>query len=405
MEDTPMTVLSDARIRALKPKEKPFKQADFDGLYLLVNPNGSKLWRFKYRWFGKEKLLALGKYPDVGLADARRKRDEARSQIATGEDPAGARKRQKAKSTAEQNETFVKLAAELLEKKRREGRAQATLQKTEWFHRLLSADIGAMPVSQITAQDLLVPLRKLEKKGNHESAVRMRSAAGAVFRYAIALGLADNDPTYGLKDALIRPTARHRAAITDRSGVGALMRAVDGFSGQRTTQLALQLLALTALRPGELRMADWEEIDEAAAVWTVPAHRAKMRRPHAVPLSRQALALVKDLRALTGWGRLVFPSVRSSQRCMSENTLNAALRRLGYGKEEMSSHGFRAMFSTLANESGLWHPDAVERALAHVEKNEIRRAYARGQHWDERVELAQWWADQLDEMKADRTQP
>lgn len=397
-----MPVLSDARIRALKPKEKPYKQADFDGLYLLVKPNGSKLWRFKYRWHQKEKLLALGKYPEVTLADARRKRDDARSLIANGEDPSSVRKDQKARETAEQDATFSKLATELLEKKRREGRAEATLAKTEWFHRLLCADIGQMPITQITARDILVPLQKIEKKGNHESAVRMRSAAGAVFRYAIALGLADNDPTYGLKDALIRPQVQHRAAITDPAQVGALLRAIDGFSGQRSTRLALQLLSLTALRPGELRMAEWEEIDEAKAVWTVPAHRAKMRRPHAVPLSRQSLGYLKELRELTGWGKLLFPSVRSSKRCMSDNTLNAALRRMGYGKDEMTAHGFRATFSTLTNESGRWHPDAIERALAHVEKNEIRRAYARGAHWDERVELAQWWADQLEIMKKDR---
>lgn len=397
-----MPVLSDAKIRALKPKEKPYKQADFDGLYLLIKPNGSKLWRFKYRWQRKEKLLALGKYPEVTLADARQKRDEARSLIAKDEDPSIVRKDQKAKAAAEQTETFAKIASELLAKKRIEGRAEATLTKTEWFHRLLGADIGHMPISQITARDVLVPLKKIENKGNHESAVRMRSAAGAVFRYAIALGLADNDPTYGLKDALIRPQVQHRAAIADPAQVGALLRAIEGFSGQTSTRLALQLLSLTALRPGELRMAEWEEVDEAKAIWTVPAHRAKMRRPHAVPLSRQALQCLKQLRDLTGWGKLLFPSVRSSKRCMSDNTLNAALRRMGYGKDEMTAHGFRAMFSTLANESGRWHPDAIERALAHVEKNEIRRAYARGAHWSERVALAQWWADHLDTLKTKR---
>ena len=221
-------------------------------------------------------------------------------------------------------------------------------------------------------------------------------------RYAIALGLADNDPTYGLKDALTRPQVRHRASITDPVQVGALLRAIDGFTGQRSTRLALQLLSLTALRLGELRMAEWEEIDEAKAIWTVPAHRAKMRRPHAVPLSRQTLGYLQELRELTGWGKLLFPSVRSSKRCMSDNTLNAALRRMGYGSDEMTAHGFRAMFSTLANESGRWHPDVIERALAHVERNEIRRAYARGAHWDERVKLAQWWAVELDVMKKDR---
>ncbi len=397
-----MRVLSDARIRSLKPRETPYKKADFDGLYLLVKPNGSKLWRFKYRWLQKEKLLALGKYPEVTLADARRKRDDARSLIAKGADPSSVRKDKKARDEAENNATFSKLAAELLEKKRREGRAEATLKKTAWFHRHLCADLGNMPITQITARDILAPLQKMEKKGNHESAVRMRSAAGAVFRYAIALGLADNDPTYGLKDALIRPQVQHRAAITDPVQVGALLRAIDAFAGQRTTRLALQLLALTALRPGELRMAEWDEIDEAKMVWTVPAHRAKMRRPHTIPLSRQTFGYLKELRDLSGWGKLLFPSVRSSKRCMSDNTLNAALRRMGFEKDEMTAHGFRAMFSTLANESGRWHPDAIERALAHVEKNEIRRAYARGAHWDERVELSQWWADQLDKMKKEK---
>jgi len=394
-----MAVLSDAKIRAIRPKTKPFKQSDFDGLYLLINPSGSKLWRFKYRWHGKEKLLALGKYPDVSLAQARRLRDEARGQVASGDDPAALRKAQKQKHATEQNDTFSNLAAELLDKKRKEGRAPATLAKTEWFHRLLNVDIGAMPISQITARDVLVPLRKVEAKGNHESAIRMRSAAGAVFRYAIALGKAENDPTFGLKDALIRPKTTHRAAITDPEAAGELMRAIAGFSGQRTTRIALELLSITALRPGELRLAEWEEVDEDGALWTIPAHRAKMRRPHVVPLPHQALGLLQELKALTGWGRLMFPSVRSSQRSMSDNTLNAALRRMGYSKEDMTAHGFRALFSTLANESGLWHPDAIERALAHVEKNEIRRAYARGQHWDERVKLAQWWADTLDHLR------
>jgi integrase len=397
-----MTVLSDAKIRAIKPKNKPFKRSDFDGLYLLVNPSGSKLWRFKYRFGGKEKLLALGKYPDVTLAVARRLRDDARVQVANGVDPSAQRKSHLQQQMAEQRDTFANLAEELLEKKRKEGRAEATLTKTEWLHRLLNADIGHMPVTKISAKDILVPLRKVEKKGNHESAKRLRSAAGAVFRYAIALGKVENDPTYGLKDALIQHTVTHRAAITDPREVGALMRAIDDFSGQKTTRLALQLLAITAVRPGELRLAKWDEFDEGNATWTIPVERTKMRREHSVPLPRQALCILSDLKELTGWGKLLFPSVRSSQRAMSNNTLNAALRRMGYSKEEMTAHGFRALFSTLANESGRWHPDAIERALAHVEKNEIRRAYARGQYWEERVNLAQWWADELDAVRKDK---
>ncbi|MEV8469045.1 site-specific integrase [Fluviibacterium sp. DFM31] len=245
---------------------------------------------------------------------------------------------------------------------------------------MLCADIGDYPIRQITARDILVPLKKMEAKGRNESALRMRSAAGQVFRYAIAIGLADNDPTFGLKDALARAPVKHRSALIDPADVGAMMRAIEGFDGQPATRLALQLLAMTALRPGELRMAEWSEIDMNKAIWIIPADRAKMRRPHMVPLAPLALSKLRELQELTGWGTYLFPSIRSSKRCMSENTLNAALRRMGYSGDEMTAHGFRATFSTLANESGLWNADAIERARAHVESNEIRRAYARGAH-------------------------
>ncbi|WP_068248057.1 tyrosine-type recombinase/integrase [Tritonibacter horizontis] len=393
-----MPVLSDAKIRALKPKEKPYKQADFDGLFLLVNPGGSKLWRFKYRWMDKEKLLSFGKYPDLSLKQARDKRDAARKVLAEGKDPSFERKREQAAKEAEHRETFSKLADALLEKKRLEGKSASTLAKSEWLHTLLCADLGNYPISQITARDVLVPLRKMEARGRNESALRMRSAAGQVFRYAIAQGLIENDPTFGLKDALTRAPVKHRSALINPEQVGGLMRAIEGFDGQPATRIALQLLAMTALRPGELRMAEWAEIDLEKAIWTVPAHRAKMRRPHMVPLSPQALGKLNELQTLTGWGELLFPSIRSSRRCMSENTLNAALRRMGYSGDDMTAHGFRATFSTLANESGLWSADAIERALAHVEGNEIRKAYARGAHWDERVQIATWWADFLQEL-------
>ncbi|KUP91132.1 putative prophage CPS-53 integrase [Tritonibacter horizontis] len=398
MKVPPMPVLSDAKIRALKPKEKPYKQADFDGLFLLVNPGGSKLWRFKYRWMDKEKLLSFGKYPDLSLKQARDKRDAARKVLAEGKDPSFERKREQAAKEAEHRETFSKLADALLEKKRLEGKSASTLAKSEWLHTLLCADLGNYPISQITARDVLVPLRKMEARGRNESALRMRSAAGQVFRYAIAQGLIENDPTFGLKDALTRAPVKHRSALINPEQVGGLMRAIEGFDGQPATRIALQLLAMTALRPGELRMAEWAEIDLEKAIWTVPAHRAKMRRPHMVPLSPQALGKLNELQTLTGWGELLFPSIRSSRRCMSENTLNAALRRMGYSGDDMTAHGFRATFSTLANESGLWSADAIERALAHVEGNEIRKAYARGAHWDERVQIATWWADFLQEL-------
>lgn len=243
-------------------------------------------------------------------------------------------------------------------------------------------------------------LRKVEAKGNYETARRLRAKIGAVFRYAIANGVAETDPTYALRDALIRPTVTSRAAIIDPKALGGLLRAIDGFEGQMTTRIALRLLALLAQRPGELRHATWEEFDLGNAVWSIPAERMKMRRTHRVPLPDAALALLSELRELTGSGRYLFPSLRSVARPMSENTLNGALRRMGYGGDEMTAHGFRATFSTLANESGLWNPDAIERALAHVEANEVRRAYARGEHWDERVRMADWWAGFLGNAQA-----
>lgn len=218
-----------------------------------------------------------------------------------------------------------------------------------------------------------------------------------MFRHAIAVGLAENDPTFALRDALIRPTVTSRAAITDKTELGGLMRAINGFQGQTTTKIALELLAIVVTRPGELRHAAWSEFDFNEAVWTIPASRMKMRLSHKVPLPKEALDLLGRLRELTGYGELLFPSIRS----MSENTLNAALRRMGYSGDEMTAHGFRATFSTIANESGLWNPDAIERALAHVEKNAVRRPYLRGEHWDERVKMADWWAGLLSKLRQD----
>ena len=387
--------LTDTKIRNLKTKDKPYKVADFDGLYVLVKPNGSKLWRFKYRIRGKEKLLAIGSYPATSLLEARKVRDEARSQIADGGDPSQI-KREKAMAEKEsQDQTFEKIAASYMEKIKKEGRAPATVIKNEWFMGMAIADFGRMPITEITSPVVLRCLRKPEAKGHYETARRLRSIIGSVFRHAIAIGLAENDPTFALRDALIRPTVTSRAAITDKTELGGLMRAIDGFQGQVTTKIALELLAIVVTRPGELRHSTWKEFDFNEAVWTIPAPRMKMRLPHKVPLPKEALYLLANLQELTGYGELLFPSIRSSKRPMSENTLNAALRRMGYTGAEMTSHGFRATFSTIANESGLWNPDAIERALAHTEKNEVRRAYARGEHWNERVKIADWWGKQL----------
>lgn len=387
--------LTDAKIRRLMPREKPFKTADFSGLYILTNPNGSKLWRLKYRIAGKERLLALGAYPAISLIQAREAREEARRQIAQGCDP-NEEKRDRQLKAKESNEcTFSKVAEKYIIKITKEGRADTTLVKIDWLMNMAIADLGSKPIAEITSPMVLQVLRKVENKGNYETARRLRSTIGAVFRYAIANGLAENEPTFALRDALISPKVKPRAAITDKKALGGLMRAIDGFDGQITTKIALELLAIVVTRPGEVRHACWKEFDLDSAIWTVPPERMKMRKPHKVPLPDRALVLLEELKGFTGWGELLFPSIRSAHRPMSENTLNAALRRMGYSGDEMTAHGFRATFSTISNESGLWNPDAIERALAHVEANEVRRAYARGEHWDERVIIADWWSKLL----------
>lgn len=380
-------------------ERKPYKVSDFEGLFVLVKVSGSKSWRFKYRIDGKEKLLVIGNYPAVSLAQARKSRDNAKALLAEGIDPNEIKQEKKRIRQETKGQTFEKIGATFLSKQQKEGKSPATLSKTEYHLKLANKDFGRKPITEITAPMILRTLRKVEAKGNYETAHRLRARIGSIFRYAVASGIAETDPTHALRDALIRPTRVHRAAITDPKALGNLLVEIDGFNGQATTRIALKLLAILAQRPGEMRHAKWEEFNITDAVWAIPAGKMKMRKDHFVPLPKQALSLLDELRMITGNGMYLFPSLRSWQRPMSENTLNAALRRMGYSGDEMTAHGFRASFSTLANESGLWNPDAIERALAHVEKNEVRRAYARGEHWDERVRLAVWWAGMLDSMK------
>lgn len=391
--------LSDTKIRNLKPKVKPYKVSDFEGLYLLVTPSGSKLWNLKFRFHNREKKLSLGAYPAISLSDARKLKENARALLAQGIDPSEAKQVAKRARQEAQSNTFEKIGEAFFEKQRKEGKSQATLDKTAYHLKLANTDFGRKPVTEISAPMVLHCLRKQEAKGNYETAHRMRARIGSVFRFAIASGLAEIDPTLALKDALIRPNRKHRAAITDEKGFGGLLREIDGFNGQATTRIALQFLALTAQRPGEIRQAKWEEISFSERVWSIPGAKMKMRRDHNVPLPDQAIALLDELRMITGNGEYLFPSLRSWHRPMSDNTLNAALRRMGYSGEEMTAHGFRASFSTLANESGLWNPDAIEAALAHIERNEVRKAYNRGLYWEERVSLADWWATLLDELR------
>ena len=391
--------MNDLQIRNLKPSERAFKKFDGGGLHIFVTPKGSKLWRMSYRFANKHKLLSIGSYPIVSLEKAREARSAAKRLLADGIDPSEAKKAENRQQRIAAENTFEAVANEYVEKLRREGRAPPTLSKVQWLLGIANPLIGRRPIANISSAEVLDVLRRVEKRGRLESARRLRSTIGSVFRYAIATARAENDPTIALRGALVAPTVTHRAAITDPKALGGVLRAIDGFDGQPTTKAALQLMALLFPRPGELRAAEWSEIDFDAAAWAIPASRTKMRRDHRIPLPAQALVILQDLKELTGNGKYLFPSIRSAHRTMSENTLNAALRRMGYTKDEVTAHGFRATASTLLNESGLWSPDVIERQLAHVEANEIRRAYARGDHWEDRIRMMTWWADCLDGLR------
>ncbi|WP_067738267.1 tyrosine-type recombinase/integrase [Novosphingobium naphthalenivorans] len=393
--------LTDIEIRNAKPREKPYKLGDSLGLFLLVKPSGGKLWRVKYRIHGREKALAIGVYPTVGLAEARRRRDDARQKVSDGLDPSIEKRRDKMRAQMQAATTFTAVAAEFCEKRKRDGTkgwAPATATRSEYLLSLLRGSIGHMPIADIQPIDILAAVRRIESKGQLESARRTLQLAGAVFRYAVATARIPSDPTRDLRGALTTPTVTHYGAIIEPKRVGELLRAIEGYDGQPLTKLAMQLAPHVFVRPGELRHAEWSEFDFEDELWTIPAAKTKMRKDHLVPLSRQAIAILKEAHALTGPKGYVFPSIRSWARPMSDNTINAGLRRLGYSSDEMTAHGFRAMASTLLNESGKWHPDAIERALAHGDSDRIRAAYHRGAHWKERVAMAQWWSDYLGEL-------
>lgn len=392
--------LSDAAIRAAKPKQSGrLTLSDGGGLQLWVTATGSKLWNFAYRFGGKQTRVALGAWPSVRLKDARQLREEAKALLARGIDPGEQRKQDKVREVAERNNTFDAIANELIEKKRREGKAEKTLRKNKWALGFASQSIGSRPIASITAPEVLAALRKVEARGHYETAVRLRALVGQVFRYGIAIGRCENDPTFALRGALTAPITKHRPAIIDPIAFGGLLRSIEGYAGDPTTRLALQLLTLTFVRPGELRNAEWFEFDLSAGVWAIPAGRMKMRRPHRVPLSPQAVSLLQELHAISGRLRLLFPGLRSVERPISENTLNGALRRLGYSQDQMTAHGFRAAASSMLNESRKWSGDAIERQLAHADPDEVRRAYARADFWPERIEMMKWWADHVDKLR------
>jgi len=355
-----------------------------------------------YRFAGKQKTLAIGVYPTVSLQEAREKRDAAKRLLAKGIDPSTQRRLER-QAARMPGSSFKAVAEELIVKLEREGRADATLTKKRWLLQFAFPSVGHRPIAEITAPELLSILRRVEERGCYETARRLRSTFGTVFRYAIATGRAERDPAADLRGALVSPKVVHRAAIVDPASIGALLRAIEDYAGHPLTKVALRLAPLVFVRPGELRRAEWSEFDLEAAEWRIPAAKMKMRRPHRVPLARQALAIISDLQAMTGNGCWLFPSVRSISRPMSENTLNAALRRLGYGSDEMTTHGFRSMASTRLNEMGRWNPDAIERQLAHQEPDDTRGPYIHAaEYWLERVHMMQAWANYLEELRENR---
>jgi integrase len=391
--------LTDVMCRQVKVGDVRVKLSDGAGLQLWVQPSGSRLWYLAYRFRGRQKQLALGPYPAVSLADARARRADAQRLLREGIDPTAAKKLELQAANLP-GDSFKEVAIEYVGKLRREGKAAATLVKKEWLLDFAYSTLGGMRVRDIKPIDVLRVVQGPESRGLYETARRLRATIGAVCRYAMATARSENDPSVALRGALTTPTVTPRAAITGAHRFGGLLRAIDNFDGQPTTRAALKLMALLFPRPGELRTAEWAEFDFETRVWIIPAGKTKMRREHRVYLPPQAVRILEELRPITGHRALVFPGFVNPRKPISENTLNVALRRLGYGQDEMTSHGFRASASTLLNESGKWSVDAIERQLAHVETSHVRRAYARGEHWDERVKMMKWWANWLDELCA-----
>lgn len=392
--------LTDKACKNAKPGDKPYKMADGGGLYLLVHPRGARYWRVDYRFAGKRRTLAVGVYPDVGLREAREAREAAKKKIAAGLDPSTQKRIAVDERQEAQANTFGRIADEYLAKLRSEKLADTTLAKNTWLLKTLATDLTDRPIGEIEAPELLGVLRKIEARGRYESANRLRSICGSLFRYAIATGRAERDVAADLKGALTAPPVEHYPAIVEPKALGLLLRQIDDYGGYPAARAALQLMPIVFMRPHLLRSARWEEFDWEEGLWRVSAQKMKMRRAHLTPLPRQAIAIVSGMKSLTGDGPYVFPSTRSAHKPMSENTLNAALRGMGYTKEQVCAHGFRTTASTLLHEQG-WPSEWVEKQLAHKDRNKIRDIYNAAEYLPERRRMMQAWADYLDQLKVE----
>lgn len=390
--------LNDLTIKNKKPTDKPYKLPDERGLFLLIHPNGSKYWRFRYSFGGKEKLLALGVYPDISLAEARDKREEARRLIANGVDPSVMKQTSKRATRIAQENTFEAVAQEWYAKHSPRWAPSHGDKIIRRLERDVFPWLGSRPISEITPPQLLQIIRRIEDRGALETAHRALQNCGQVFRYAVATGRAERDPTGDLRGALPPTKVEHYPSITEPHKVGALLRAIEGYEGSFITKSALRLAPLLFVRPGELRKAEWSEVNLDTAEWSIPADKMKTPHPHLVPLCKQAISILRELHPLTGSGKYLFPSLRTNTRPLSDNTLNAALKRLGYGSKDMTAHGFRAMARTILDEVLGFRIDIIEHQLAHAVKDPNGRAYNRTSHLPARQEMMQAWADYLDKL-------
>ncbi len=392
-------MLTAKALKAAKPKEKPYKMHDSGGLFVIIRPNGRKWWRFRYRLAGKTKELSMGTFPEVTIRQARLARDEARQMLAQGIDPASVRAARRFVPGGDGEETFMALAREWHERFKTKWSPATAARIWRMLERDVLPWIGSRPLTTLQPIDVLSTVRRIEERGAIDTAHRVLSICNQVLRYAVQTGRLQSNPARDLAGALPPAQVTHRAAITDPEEFGRLLRAIDDYTGDYTTRVALQLAPLVFVRPGELRHMEWEEIDEARALWEIPARKMKMKAAHIVPLSRQALTLLREIKPFSGPSGYVFPSLRSRERPISNNTLNAALRRMGFSKDQMTAHGFRASARTMLDEQLRFPPEIIEHQLAHTVRDPLGRAYNRTTHLAERAEMMQAWADYLDRLK------
>ncbi len=392
--------LTELAVKSAKPKDKPYKLSDAECMYLYVSKTG-KYWRYDYSFLGKRKTLALGVYPIISLADARESKNSARKLLASGIDPSKSKIAKRKEAIRNASITFEIVAREWHDKNSSKWSPKNTARTLSLLERNIFPFIGRLPIADVKPSELLETIQRIEKKGNIQTAHRAMMNCGQIFRYAMATDRAQRDITFVLRGSLTPIVETHHASITDPKEIGRLLRDIDGYEGLFVTKSALRLAPLVFVRPGELRNAEWEEFNLDVCEWRIPASKMKMGAVHMVPLSKQAVSILNELKQQTGHLKYLFPSIRTPDRPISDNTLNSALRRLGYEKTEMTAHGFRSMASTILHEMG-WPHDAIERQLAHAERNKVSAAYNYADYLPKRKEMMQSWSDYLDSLKLNK---